>query len=143
MKNGVDKCGIVMHFYRVERFLYLHHLKILAQIVFRFIYILFNCYIPPSCNLGSGVMIAHGIGIVIHQKAKVGSGTKIYQNVTIGGGNNVTIGENCIIGANSTIIGNISIGNYAKIGANTFVDFDIPEGATVVGVKGRIINNVE
>lgn len=138
-RNGVDNSGIVMKFYRIERFCYLHHLKIVSKIIFRIIYLLFNCYIPPSCSLGRDVKIAHGIGIVIHQRAIIGSGTKIYQNATIGGSNEIFIGENCLIGANSTIVGNVHIGNNAKIGANTFVDFDVPEGVTVVGYKGRII----
>ena len=139
MKSGVDKPGVVMKLYRAERYLYTHHMKVFAQIIFRSIYLLFNCYIPPTCALGDDVKMPHGIGIVIHQNATVGSGTKIYQNVTIGGGNHVVVGERCLLGANSIVIGNIHVGNDVKIGANTFVNFDVPDGATVVGQKARII----
>lgn len=141
MNNKIEKCGIVMHFYRIERFLYIHHLKVLAQIIYRLIYLMFNCIIPPSCILGKNVKIAHGVGIVIHHRAIIGEGTKIYQNVTIGGGDELQIGSNCIIGASSTIIGKVHIGNNCKIGANTFVNFDVPDDCTVVGIRGKVVEH--
>lgn len=135
----MEKPGIVMRFYRIERFFYVHHLKIFSSLFFRLIYLFFNCYIPPSAELKKGVKIAHGIGIVIHHRAVIGDNTKIFQNVTIGGSDEITIGENCLIGAGAVILGRVSIGDNVKIGANAFVNFDVPSGSTVVGVKGRFV----
>ena len=140
MRKGTENSGIVMRFYRAERYFYTHHMKLVAQIIFRSIYLLFNCYIPPTCVLGDNVKIAHGIGIVIHQNATIGAGTIIYQNATIGGANGIVIGEDCLIGAGSAIIGKIHIGNRCRIGANAFVNFDVPDDSTVVGYKAKIVD---
>ena len=135
----MDKEGIVIKFYRIERFLYIHHFKLLARMVYYVIYVMFNCIIPPSADLKKNVKIAHGIGIVIHHNAVIGANTKIYQNVTIGGGDGIVVGENCLIGAGAVLLGKIVIGDNVKIGANTFVNFDVPSGSTVVGIKGKIL----
>ena len=88
--NNVTKLGnksIVIKFYDAERWAWKHKLYIISKIIWRLIYILFNCSIPPTSVLEEGVEIAHGIGIVIHQNSVIMEGTKIYQNVTIGSGN--------------------------------------------------------
>jgi len=132
-------CGIVMKFYRIERWLYLHRLSILAKIVNRYIYLQFNCSIPFTTDIGEDVEIVHGIGIVIHQNSKIGKGTKIYQNVTIGNANGPQIGNNCIIGSGACILGDIVIGNNVKIGANAVVLQSIPDDRTAVGVPAHIV----
>jgi serine O-acetyltransferase len=134
--------SIVMKLYRIEHFCYKHHMKFVAIIIWRLIHLLFSCYIPYTVELGKGVNIAHGLGIVIHQKTKVGSNTLIYQNVTLGGRNGKggpIIGENCIIGAGACILGEINIGNNVKVGANAVVLKDVPDNCTVVGVPARVI----
>ena len=136
MKNNP---GIVMRFYRVERWCYLHHLRLLAYVIYRFIYLQFNCQIPYTTIIEKDVEIVHGIGIVLHQSSVIGKGTKIYQNVTIGNGNGPKIGENCIIGAGAVVLGDIRIGDNCKIGANAVVLNDIPDNSTAVGVPARII----
>lgn len=131
-----------MKYYRAERFFYTHHMKFIGKIIFRLIYLHFNCYIPPEVEMGKDVTIAHGIGIVIHGNTKIGDGCTIYQNVTIGGRNGetgVTIGNNCIIGAGSAVLGQISIGNNAKIGANAVVLQNVPDNCTAVGIPAKII----
>ncbi|MBT2694466.1 serine O-acetyltransferase [Bacillus sp. ISL-55] len=141
-KNSHEKLSIVMKLYRLERFFYKHHMKFFAIIVWRIIHILFSCYIPYTVELGKGVNIAHAIGIVIHQKSKVGANTVIYQNVTLGGRNGKAapiIGENCTIGAGACILGDIRIGNNVNVGANAVVLKDVPDNCTVVGVPARVI----
>ena len=88
----------------------------------------------------------HGFyGIFISQRAKVGDGCTIYQQVTIGSndlpnsGGAPTIGNNCLIGAGAKIIGNVRIGNNVRIGANAIVVDDIPDNCTVVMNKPRVI----
>lgn len=131
--------GIVMKFYRMERWCYEHRLRLLAKIINRFIYLQFNCSIPYTTNIKSHVEIVHGIGITLHQNSVIGEGTLIYQNVTIGNGMGPKIGKNCVIGAGACILGDIVIGDNVKIGANAVVLKDIPDNCTVVGIPAKII----
>ena len=143
MSEKHRKQGIAISFYRFERWFYTHHMRHLAQIAHRFMQIILGCTIPPGVELGKNVRIPHFHGIVIHHQSKIGDRTIIYQNVTIGGRNGqigAIVGSDCIIGAGSCLLGNIKIGNHVKIGANAVVLEDIPDGCTVVGVPGKIIN---
>ena len=88
--------------------------------------------------------LPHGLnGIVISDRARIGKSCTILQQVTIGvrnlGEGAPIIGDNVFIGAGAKVLGEISVGNGAKIGANAVVLEDVPEGATVVGNPGRII----
>lgn len=139
--TNLDKYNIVIKFYNVERWCWTHHLEFVAKIIWRLMYLLFACQIPPTAILEKGVNIAHGIGIVIHQNSRIGKGTMIYQNVTIGSGQGPIIGENCILGCGCCVLGDIVIGNNVKIGANAVVLADVPDNTTVVGVPGRVINH--
>ena len=118
MKENVDKICVVIRIYRISRWCYKHHLTILSRLFYAVNYILFSCVIPPSAELGDNVNIAHGIGIVIHHKAVIGENTKIYQNVTIGGGTRY-IGRDCYIGTGAVVLADI--GDNVKIGANAVV----------------------
>lgn len=134
--------SIVIKFYKFERYLYTHKMKKLSKLVYHFIQIVFGCTIPPTVNLFSGVNIPHFHGIVIHQDTIIGENTLIYQNVTIGGRNGkagVTIGKNCIISAGSCILGKVTIGDNVKIGANAVVISDIPDNCTAVGIPAKIV----
>lgn len=138
--SAVTKLGnksIVIRFYNVERWLWTHKFHFLAKVMWRMMYLLFNCSIPPTAVLEEGVYIAHGIGIVIHQDAFIGSGTKIYQNVTIGSGNGPVVGRNCVLGCGCCILGDITIGENVKVGANAVVLHDVPDNCTVVGVPAQ------
>ena len=84
----------------------------------------------------------HGLyGIIVSHNAHIGKNATIFHQVTIGEGNGgaPTIGDNCFIGAGAKIIGNIHIGNNVKIGTNCVVYEDVPDNATVVLSKTRII----
>lgn len=75
VKDGVTRLGnksIVLKFYDAEHWCWTHHLRILAKVIWRLIYLMFNCSIPPTAILEDGVEIAHGIGIVIHQNSVIG-----------------------------------------------------------------------
>lgn len=134
----MNKTSVVMRFYRVERFLYVHKLKILALLIYRFLYLLFNCVIPPTAILEEGVNIAHGVGIVIHHQAVIGRNTVIFQNVTIGGGP-IRIGNGCLIGSGAVVLADVA--DHVKIGANAVVHKPIVESyVTAVGVPARLVN---
>lgn len=137
-----EKAGIVMKFYRMERWCYTRKLRLLAKIINRYIYLQFNCSIPFTTDIGQNVIFPHGIGIVLHQNSVIGEGTTIYQHVTIGNGMGPKIGKNCIIGTGACVLGDIVIGDNVKIGANAVVLQDIPDNCTVVGVPGRIIKQI-
>ena len=84
----------------------------------------------------------HGLyGIIVSHDVQIGKNATIYHQVTIGGGKGGApiIGDNCFIGAGAKIIGNTRIGNNVKIGANCVVFMDIPDNATVVLPKPRVI----
>lgn len=90
------------------------------------------------------MFIDHGMGIVIGETAIIGDDCTIYHGVTLGGtGKDInkrhpTLKNNVIVGCGAQILGNITIGNNVKIGANTVVLNDIPDNSTVVGIKGTI-----
>lgn len=137
--TNMDKKSIVIKFYNIERWLWVHKMEFFAKIVWRMIYILFSCQIPPTAILEDGVNIGHGVGIVIHQNTRIGKNTIIYQNVTIGSDNGPQIGENCVIGAGACLLGDITVGNNVNVGANAVVLKDVPDNCTVVGVPAKII----
>ena len=93
--------------------------------------------IPLNCKIGGGLVMVHPNGIVIHPDASIGPNCLIFQQVTIV--SNVKIGGHVDIGAGAKIIHSITIGNHALIGANAVVLCDVPPGATAVGIPAKII----
>ena len=101
--------------------------------------------IHPSASIGTAVFLDHATGIVIGSFVTIGDEVTILQNVTIG--RNVEtpnraprIGRGVLLSTGSTIIGDISIGDFAKIGAGSVVTCDVPGGCTAVGVPARLTN---
>ncbi len=136
------KESIAIKFYRLERWFYVHKMKIIAKIIYHFMQIILGCTIPYTAILEKGVDIAHFHGIVIHHKSKIGRGTIIYQNVCIGGRNGkggAIIGENCVLGAGCCILGEIKVGDCVNVGANAVVLKDTPSNCTVVGIPAKIV----
>ena len=95
--------------------------------------------IPLNCQIGGGLLLTHPTGVVIHPGASIGPNCLILQQVTIVEG--VKIGGHVDIGAGAKIIRAVNIGNHAKIGANAVVICNVPPGATAVGVPAKIINS--
>ncbi|HEY9598597.1 MAG TPA: serine acetyltransferase [Cyanophyceae cyanobacterium] len=95
--------------------------------------------IPINCQLGGGLLLTHPIGVVIHPDATIGPNCLILQQVTVVAG--VKMGGHVDIGAGAKIIRAVTIGNHAKIGANAVVLNDVPEGATAVGIPAKIISS--
>ncbi|MDJ0631627.1 MAG: serine O-acetyltransferase [Xenococcaceae cyanobacterium MO_188.B29] len=101
--------------------------------------------IHPGAQIGQGVFIDHGMGVVIGETAIVGDYSLIYQGVTLGGTGkesgkrHPTLGENVVIGGGAKVLGNIQIGNNVRIGAGSVVLRDVPADCTVVGVPGRVV----
>ena len=121
------------------------HLRLLARITSQFCKFLTGIEIHPAAKIAPGVFIDHGQGVVIGETAEVGTGTVIYQGCTLGGTGkqtgkrHPTVGEHCVISAGAKILGNVKIGDYAKIGAGAVVLKDVPPHATAVGVPAKIV----
>ena len=132
-------------FYRISRWLYLHHIPFLPSLITLLIFLIYNSKVSYKCEIGAGTKLGSGgIGVVIHQDAKIGKNVSIGQQVTIGGGNNhypgvPTIGDNVMIHKGAIVFGGITVGNNAEIGANAVVNKPVPENAVVVGVPGKVI----
>jgi serine O-acetyltransferase len=100
--------------------------------------------VPVNCRLGGGLMMPHPIGIVIHPEAETGPNCIIFQQVTIGTGpipGVPVIRGHVDIGAGARILGGVTIGEHAKIGANAVVIRDIPSNSTAVGIPAKILSN--
>lgn len=101
--------------------------------------------IHPGATIGPGFFIDHGMGVVIGETAEVGADVVMFHGVTLGGRSmnkgkrHPTIGNNVIIGAQATLLGPITVGDGARIGAGAVVLTDVPAGAAAVGVPARIV----
>jgi len=115
--------------------------KIVAALLTRLIRWYYHCDIPYSLDVSGCYFCHEGFGVVINSRAIIGRQVVIQHCVTIGEIGDATpiIGNHVYIGAKSTIIGGVKIGDYAKIGAGALVLKDVPEGCTAVGVPARII----
>jgi serine O-acetyltransferase len=99
--------------------------------------------IHPAAEIGRGLFIDHGAGVVIGETAEIGDDVTIYQGVTLGGTGfargkrHPTVGDEVMIGAGAALLGPITIGSRSKIGANSVVIHDVPANSTVVGNPGH------
>lgn len=137
-----------VHALSMHRFaarLYKMRLKLPARMVSQFARFLTGIEIHPAAEIAAGVFIDHGSGVVIGETAKVGAGTVLYQGATLGGTGkergkrHPTVGENCVISAGAKVLGNITVGDYAKVGAGAVVLCDVPPNSTVVGIPARVV----
>ncbi|CAB4940018.1 unannotated protein [freshwater metagenome] len=101
--------------------------------------------IHPAAQIGEGLFIDHGTGVVIGETARIGDDVTLYQGVTLGGTGfeagkrHPTVGDNVVVGSGAKLLGPIEIGDGAKIGANSVVITDVPSNATVVGNPGHVV----
>ena len=99
--------------------------------------------IHPAALIGEGFFIDHGMGVVVGETAEIGADVTLYQGVTLGGTGfqtgkrHPTVQDNVTIGSGAKLLGPITIGHGAKIGANTVVIHDVPPNSTVVGNPGH------
>ncbi len=134
-----------MAWYRIAHKLYTTNFKRSARIIMGINQIFTNIDIHPAAEIGKRVFIDHGFGVVIGETAVVEDDVLIYQGVTLGGVSlthgkrHPTIRKGAVIGAGAKILGNIEIGEYAKIGANSVVVKKVPDCSTAVGIPAHII----
>jgi serine O-acetyltransferase len=108
--------------------------------------------IHPGASIGQRFFIDHGMGVVIGETAEIGDDVTLYQGVTLGGTSpsvdsdsqrNVkrhpTLQDGVIVGSGAQVLGPLTVGRCARIGANAVVTKEVPEGATIVGIPGRAV----
>lgn len=135
-------------FYRIGNWCYRHKIPVLPFLFKAITYLLFNCVVPYTTEIGGGTKFAYGgIGCVVHGRTTIGERVIIGQNTTIGRSLDPedfpTIGNDVYISAGARIIGKIHIGNNVIIGANAVVNKDVPDNCIVAGVPAKVIRTVD
>jgi len=101
--------------------------------------------IHPGATIGRRLFIDHGCGVVIGETAEIGDDVTLYHGVTLGGVSwnpgkrHPTLANGVVVGAGAKILGPITVGRNARVGANSVVIQDMPDGMTVVGIPGRVV----
>lgn len=131
--------------HRISHYLRRKGWIVLARLISHINRFLTGVEIHPAAEIGRGVFIDHGMGVVIGETAVIGDGCLLYKGVVLGGTTmekakrHPTLGKKVIVGSNACVLGNITIGDHVRIGSGSVVVKDVPPHATVVGVPGRII----
>ena len=140
----------VMLAYRFSHHIWNFGFKFIARLIMQLARILTGIEIHPAAKIGAGFFVDHGMGTVIGQTAEIGQDVTLYHDVTLGGvmpavdtdkqrasKRHPTLADNVIVGAGAQILGPITVHRCARVGGNSVVTRDVPEGATVVGVPAR------
>ena len=156
-----DKLSIILTYPGVKA-VFFHHLAhkiwnfkfyLIARIISQFSRFLTGIEIHPGARIGKNLFIDHGMGVVIGESSEIGNDVTLYHGVTLGGispsensdnqrnsKRHPTLLDNVIVGSSAQILGPITVGECARIGANTVVLKDVPANATMVGNPVKNIN---
>ncbi|WP_435389092.1 serine O-acetyltransferase [Halomonas almeriensis] len=135
--------ALLLH--RLGHWLWRRNLKWLARTLSTLGRWLTGIEIHPGANIGRRFFIDHGMGVVIGETAEVGDDVTLYQGVTLGGTSwqdgkrHPTLGDGVIVGAGAKILGPFTVGAGAKVGSNAVITKEVPAGATVVGIPGKVV----
>src|SRR5207248_8246396 len=132
---------------RLSRWLYLRRMFLLARVIKRFSELLFHCVLPYTAEIGQGFQVGyHGFGIVVHARARIGERVFISPEVTIGGRSGrigvPRIGNDVFIASGARILGDVTIGDGAIIGANAVVNNDVASRSIAAGFSARIVRRI-
>lgn len=136
-------------FHRLAHSCWQAGLKLLARLISAFSRWMTGIEIHPGAIIGRRFFIDHGMGVVIGETAEIGDDVTLYHGVTLGGTTwnkgkrHPTLGDGVVVGAGAKVLGPITLGAGSKVGSNSVVTRDVPEGATVVGIPGRVIRKAE
>ena len=131
--------------YRIAHKLYNANFKRLARTIMGINHIITHIDIHPAAQIGKRVFIDHGTGVVVGETAIVEDDVLIYQGVTLGGVSlnkgkrHPTIRKGAVIGAGAKVLGNIEVGEFAKIGANSVIVKAVPSCSTAIGIPAHVI----
>lgn len=134
--------------YRIAHLLWKARRRILSRMLSNYAKFFSGIEIHPGAKIGRRFVIDHGTGVVIGETAEIGDDVLIYHGVTLGGKTldpikrHPTVGNRVIIGAGAKLIGNITIGDDCAVGANAVVTKNMPAGTVAVGVNARLISSI-
>ena len=132
-------------FHRLAHKLYGARIPLVPRVISQISRFLTGVEIHPGARIGRRFFIDHGSGVVIGETAEIGDDCLIYQGVTLGGTGNEkgkrhpTLGDRVVVGTGAKVLGSIRIGDDVKIGAGSVVVHPVPDGATVVGIPGKVV----
>ena len=137
-------------FHKIANFFAIAKFHLIARIISQLSRFLTGIEIHPRANIGKNLFIDHGMGVVIGETSEIGDNVTIYHMATLGGispsvnsneQRNVkrhpTLKDNVVVGSGAQILGPVTIGKNAKIGANAVVTKDVPENAVMVGIPAK------
>ena len=132
--------------HRMNHALWRFGLKWLARFLSHIARWLTQIEIHPGARIGKRLFIDHGCGVVIGETAEIGDGCVLYQQATLGGSSlqrgvkrHPTLEDGVMVGAGAKVLGPVTLGAHALIGANAVVLNDVPANSTVVGIPGKVI----
>jgi serine O-acetyltransferase len=140
---GVKAIG----FHRIAHALYRAGVPFIPRAISECSRFLTGIDIHPGARIGKNLIIDHGMGVVIGETAEIGDHCLIFHGVTLGGVDfspvkrHPTLGNHVVVGAGAKILGNITIGDHARIGANSVVIKPVPEHCTATGIPAKIVNS--
>jgi len=135
--------ALLLH--RISHKLWIWKVPLIPRLLSTFARFLTGIDIHPGATIGRRFFIDHGMGVVIGETTEIGDDVLLYQGVTLGGTSSKaekrhpTLGRGVVVGAGAKVLGNITLGNYSKVGAGSVVINDVPEHSTVVGIPGRVV----
>lgn len=138
-------CFKAQLYYKISHYLYKRKHFLLARYISEKAKRKTGIEIHPGAKIGKGLFIDHGTGVVIGETAIIGDNVTMFHGATLGGTGkekgkrHPTVGNNVFIGSGAKVLGNITIGDYVKIGANAVILKDVPPNVTIVGVPGKIV----
>jgi serine O-acetyltransferase len=137
-------------FHRIANFFNVAKFDLIARIISQFSRFLTGIEIHPGAKIGKNLFIDHGMGVVIGETSQIGDNVTIYHMATLGGiapsinSNNQrnikrhpTIEDDVVIGSGAQVLGPVTVGRCAKIGANAVITKDVPEKAVMVGIPAK------
>ena len=137
-------------FHRIANFFSVAKFDLIARIISQFSRFLTGIEIHPGARIGKNLFIDHGMGVVIGETSEIGDNVTIYHMATLGGiapsinsndqrniKRHPTVGDEAVIGSGAQVLGPITVGRCAKIGANAVVTKDVPEKAVMVGIPAK------
>ena len=139
-----------LFFHRIANFFSVAKFDLIARIISQFSRFLTGIEIHPRAKIGKNLFIDHGMGVVIGETSEIGDNVTIYHMVTLGGiapsinsndqrniKRHPTIEDEVVIGSGAQVLGPVTVGRCAKIGANAVITKDVPEKAVMVGIPAK------
>ena len=137
-------------FHKISNFFAIAKFNLIARIISQFSRFLTGIEIHPKANIGKNLFIDHGMGVVIGETSEIGDNVTIYHMATLGGispsinsneqrniKRHPTLKDNVVVGSGAQILGPVTVGKNAKIGANAVVTKDVPDNAVMVGIPAK------